>query len=150
MKLPAITLALIIILSSIQIGYGEPSTSITYLKDKIKENGYSIYKVDYATLKLSPDSPIVRAESTENSKVKVTDSEVITDIVLKLPSKENPNSYDIDASSTILAITNVEVLDNGLNKYNLNPPIESDSIVITPTLVETSHTTAEFIVVIDY
>jgi hypothetical protein len=131
------------------------STSITYLKDGQEINGETIYKVDYSVLQYSDDWPyeklnVDRVSSTKNSNVVVTDSEVITDIVLKIPSKDNPNSYDIDASGGTFKIIKVEMLDNQLNKYNLKFPIEGTTLIHTPTLTETSLTTAEFIMVTSY
>jgi hypothetical protein len=138
-----------------QYAYSVSATSITYLKDGIKENGETTYKVDYAILQFSNDWPyeklnVDRVSATENSNVVVTDSEVITDIVLKIPSKDNPNSYDIDASGGTFKIMNVEMLDNQLNKYNLKFPIEGTTLTHSPTLTQTSSTTAEFKMVTSY
>jgi hypothetical protein len=137
--------------------YNISATSITYLKDGITNDGETTYKVDYSVLQYSDDWPyeklhVDRVSSTENSNVVVTDSEVITDIVLKIPSKDNPNSYDIDASGGTFKIMNVEMLDNQLNKYNLKFSIVPDDyyLTITPTLTETSPTTAEFKMVTSY
>lgn len=131
------------------------ATSITYLKDGITNNGETTYKVDYAILEFSDNWPyekprVDKVLATENSNVVVTDSEVITDIVLKIPSKDNPNSYNIDASGGTFKIINVEMLSNELNKYDLKFPIEGTALTHTPTLTETSPTTAEFKMVSSY
>ncbi|HET6589062.1 MAG TPA: hypothetical protein VFG45_02740 [Candidatus Nitrosocosmicus sp.] len=159
MKLLIISISFVIILSIFSIQqqsvHAKSSTSITCLENGTKADGQMIYNVDHATLKFSEDwsfekpSDLENISATENSNVIVTDSEVITDIVLKIPSKDNPDSYDIDASGGTFKIANVEILDNQLNKYNLKFSIEADYYTITPTLTETSPTTATLTNVFD-
>lgn len=98
------------------------ATVITYLKDGIKENGKTTYKVDHDTLvdysnasfRFQVNDKIgEKTYATNNSKVIVTDSEVIRDVVYKTPSKDNPNSYKIDTVRDSFNIESVEMINGG-------------------------------------
>jgi hypothetical protein len=136
-----------------QSAYSLTATVITYLKDGIKENGKTTYKVDYNTLvdysnasfRFQVNDKIgEKTYATNNSKVIVTDSQVFRDIVYKTPSKDNPNSYKIGTVTDSFNIESVEMIIGGqLNNYTLEPTPHEYSILY-PTLTETSPTTAEF------
>lgn len=136
-----------------QYAYSLTATTVTYLKDGIKENGQTIYKVDYNTLLYYSDASFRfqvndkigdKSFATNNSKVIVTDTQVFRDIVFKEPSKDNPNSYKINSVKDSFHIDSVEMLDGGqLNNYTLEPSPREYSILY-PTLTQTSPTTAEF------
>lgn len=133
-------------------------TSVTYLKDGIRDDKGITYKVDYSKVLDVYDNSrhLVSSKvgdislATNNSKVIVTDSHVFRDIVLKKPSKDNPNSYKINSIVDNFKIDSVEILEGDqLNKYTLEPTIRGDSLV-TPILTETSPTTAELKIVLSY
>lgn len=155
-----ITIFAIFSIGFIQYSYAQSIevTSITYLKDGIRNDKGITYKVDYfKVLDIYDNSRhLVSSKvgdislATNNSKVIVTDSHMFRDIVFKTPSKDNPNSYDIDTIVDSFKIDSVEMLDGGqLNKYILEPAIRGDSL-FTPTLIETSPTTAELKIVMSY
>lgn len=136
-----------------QYAYSLTATTVTYLKDGIKENGQKTYKVDYNTLLDYSDASFRfqvndkigdKSFATNNSKMIVTDSQVFRDIVFKESSKDNPNSYKIDTVRDSFNIESVEMINGGqLNNYTLEP-LEREDYILYSTLTETSPTAAEF------
>jgi len=138
---PTILLLVIIVFVSyfISVANGQPTTMLFYLKDGEDMNNLKIYTVDYV------DAYGSKLKTTENSKsVIVSDSQVITDITMKVP---DDTGYSLTPIKETMSISHVQPISDKLNKYELKEPVDLGNPII---LTEISPTTAVMNYTIDF